>query len=121
MILRVKPGVSLKEIKPQVLLGLLMFHSVAAKLFPGKELTVTSVSDSQHGPNSLHPKGYAVDIRSKNFSTEEKYKLLREATAALGAEFDLILESEGKPYEHFHLEWDPKSTKASKLLGFRKQ
>ena len=36
-----------------------------AKVIPGFEFVITSGNDSRHGPNSLHPKNRAIDIRTK--------------------------------------------------------
>lgn len=67
---------------------------------------VTSVWDQSHGEVSLHYIGCAADVRSKNLTKSQKQKVLLTVQDKLGDEFDLILEADGEPHEHFHLEWD---------------
>lgn len=75
----------------------------------GIEVTITSVQDSTHTPGSLHPKGAAVDIRSKApfHDADEKRKFLDAVLRRLGLGYQGILEAPGTPNEHFHIEFDP--------------
>lgn len=72
----------------------------------GKVPVVTSVWDQAHSDVSLHYIGCAVDVRSKHLSREEKQKVLHLARSRLGEDYDLLLEAEGEPGEHYHLELD---------------
>ena len=65
-------------------------------------LVVTSVTDGIHNPGSLHPKGFAADIRSRDIPADVKDWLLRDCKRELGEQFDLVVEN-----DHWHLEFDP--------------
>ena len=67
----------------------------------GAELVITSGSDGKHGQNSLHYKGLALDFRIWNLGGAES-DVLPELKAALGPEYDVVLEG-----DHFHVEYDP--------------
>lgn len=70
-----------------------------------ENLVITSINDSQHSLNSRHYKNEAIDIRSKNFSNREEKRLFRvELELVLGKQFRVLLEDEGKPNEHFHIQ-----------------
>jgi hypothetical protein len=107
MSLCVKPCVRFDKLSTQVLLGLYIVHKVYEE--HNQVCTITSVTDGKHGPRSLHPSGNAVDIRSKSIiPSSEKRRILDICKYRLGKNYDMILECEGKPNEHFHLEFDPK-------------
>jgi len=74
----------------------------------GFEALITSLNDAKHGETSLHYDGGATDLRSKWFAN--KHQVLKECKEALGnnPDIDIILEGEGKPWEHFHMEYQPK-------------
>lgn len=72
------------------------------------EVTVTSIRDGQHSERSLHYRGLAVDLRSKHLTPEQRHTALIKLKRELGSDYDVLLESEGKPNEHFHIEYDPK-------------
>ena len=97
-------SVSLTGIRPELVMGLVMAESH----WPHREseLIITSANDARHSATSLHYAGAAVDIRSWN--VDDKVALRKSITEALGLDFDFILEEQGGPNEHFHLEWQPK-------------
>ncbi len=104
--MRFKQGVKFKGVQPEMVLALIRVGS----LFDSFKIPfiVTSISDGIHSKNSLHYKGYAVDLRSKHIQTNElKLALLSDIKEALGDEFDVILEHVGKENEHIHIEFDP--------------
>jgi hypothetical protein len=79
----------------------------AALLDVPTSVVITSVSDGTHSRNSRHYFGEAVDVRSKNFhSRAAKLLFLRRVLNRLGPGYQGILEGEGTPNEHFHLEYD---------------
>jgi hypothetical protein len=71
-------------------------------------LVVTSVTDGQHSPNSLHYKGLAFDFRSHDLANGRKLQVHGALRHHLGPDFDVILEALNTPNEHFHVEYDPK-------------
>ena len=95
-----KPGVRISGIRPELVLALILIEPVAYKF--NTQLTITSISDGKHGANSLHYKGLAVDIRTRNIEAERRKKFTDAVHAAIGDEFDVVLES-----DHLHVEFDP--------------
>ena len=75
----------------------------------GQEALITSLNDGTHSSTSLHNSGNAADLRSRFFGN--KQAVLQDCKEALGmsVHYDMILESEGQPNEHFHLEYQPKT------------
>lgn len=69
-------------------------------------LTITSAQDSQHTPGSVHPLGMAVDFRTKNLTGDQKHYLRDRVKERLGNAYDVVLEDEGGPNEHMHIERD---------------
>lgn len=98
--MRLKPGVSLKGVQPEMVVGLLISETIFAA--HGIELVVTSVTDGVHGVNSLHKKGLAADYRSKTLPKEWIPKVAEALRDALTNEFDVVVE-----VDHFHIEYDP--------------
>lgn len=71
---------------------------------------VTSGNDSKHGADSLHPKDRALDFRTRTIAErEDKFRFRDTLRAALGPDFDVVLEDVGGPNEHLHAEYDPKA------------
>lgn len=106
MKLRIKEGVSLAGLSPQMVLA----AHVVALVYQDKgvaECWITSGCDGVHMHNSLHYLGKALDFRTKNLGASLKPTIARDVQLALGAGFDVILESSGLPNEHLHVEWDP--------------
>jgi len=103
-----KPGVKLTGLAPQIVLALLIVHEIyRAASIP---CVVTSANDSQHGENSLHSRDglcRAVDVRTKTWLLD-KQQLRIDVKAALGDDFDVVLEHLGEDNEHLHVEYDPK-------------
>lgn len=99
-----KPGVSLKGLTPQILLGLIE----AEKVYKNRLLTmtVTSMNDSKHKEGSLHYRGLAADLRTKGTgSATSLFGDLKNKLQPMG--FDVILEFLGQEQEHIHIEHDP--------------
>lgn len=101
--IQLKYGVKLKDLKPQTVLAMVIVHSILAR--SGTDCIITSCNDSKHSAASLHYDGRAFDFRTKNYKFN-KDALMQEIRAALGDEFDVVLEDEGGPNEHAHCEWD---------------
>ena len=100
-LLKLKKPVSPSQIKPEINLAIM----VALTIWDRQSepvLTITSISDSKHGPASLHYVGYAVDIRIRELHNDPKF-LSDALRNALVDDYDVILES-----NHIHLEYQPK-------------
>ena len=107
--IQVKAGVDLRGIGTEILLGVTILDAVFAA--HGAKLLITSCRDSKHMEKSKHAIGDAVDIRlASRWVTTANIDLtvLNEARAALGDQFDLVLES-----DHYHCEFDPKADLAA--------
>jgi hypothetical protein len=97
-----KPGVDLRGLQPQLAIA----YTIATFVYSmkaGQRCVITSCSDGKHGPNSLHYKGRALDLRTSNLRPEQVHPVFITLTEALGESFDVCLEA-----DHIHLEWDPK-------------
>lgn len=102
--LAIKPGVDVKGISTETMLGVMILTSVFWR--HGIPTVITSCRDGKHKDGSLHYIGDAVDIRLPsrfNATVGIDLKLLAEGREALGEQYDLILEA-----DHLHLEFDPK-------------
>ena len=71
-----------------------------------RQLIVTSINDAQHRRGSLHYQGRAFDCRTKDlpFGSAGKRNLRDDIARYLGTGWDVILEDQGGPNEHLHLE-----------------
>ena len=105
--MKLKPGVILGDLTPQMVMGALIVKSVYLRLDPQCSCTVTSANDSKHSDKSLHYKGNALDFRTHDFTANKLY-LVKEVKDSLGIHFDVVLEAIGTPNEHMHVEYDPK-------------
>ncbi len=65
-------------------------------------LVITSGTDGRHMEGSLHYVGLAFDFRTRTVHPNDRMALTASLQAALGDEFDVILES-----DHIHCEYDP--------------
>jgi hypothetical protein len=68
---------------------------------------MTSGLDGKHRKDSLHYSGYAEDWQTKDLPDNKKYLMVKEVRAALGSQYDVLLEYDGLPDEHLHIEYDP--------------
>lgn len=98
----IKPGVDLRGVQPQMAIAYCIACGVYHEL-AGTGCVITSCSDGKHGPNSLHYKGKALDLRTSNLRPEQVHPVYIKLKESLGAQFDVVLES-----DHIHCEFDPK-------------
>lgn len=99
-------SIGLQSLKPQLILALIIIDQVMKQA--GQEALVTSLNDSKHARTSLHYDGGAADLRSKWFEHPEQVLALCKEALGNNPDFDMIYESKGEIYEHFHLEYQPK-------------
>jgi hypothetical protein len=100
--LSLKPDVQLAGIKPEILLAVMVAHSVYESY--GMPLMITSVRDGKHMGHSLHYAGLAVDLRTAGIVDAFLQEIVRKIRERLGPEFDVVLEA-----DHVHIEWDVKA------------
>jgi hypothetical protein len=112
--LRIKPGVKLHDLSPQILFALIVAEGTYAKL--GVDCVVTSCNDSgpSHRTHSLHAVGHACDLRVHNLDmqSDELEDFALDILEALGGpvgQFDVVLEGVGTPSAHIHIEYQPHS------------
>lgn len=101
-VLTIDPSVRLRGLAPQVVLAIFVAWSVY-QAFGVIGMRVTSCTEGKHSRASLHYTGNAVDLRIWNIPAENRAPLVAALKAALGAEFDAVLES-----NHIHVEYQPK-------------
>lgn len=99
--LLIKSGVKLTGLKPEILLGILVVREVFRE--HNINMVITSCMDGKHKVGSLHYKGYAVDIRTRNIPDAIVPVIINTCRINLGSEYDLVLEK-----DHIHLEFDSK-------------
>lgn len=105
--MKLKPGVRLKDLSPQMVLAIVVVNELYKKR--GLECVVTSANDSKHSVKSLHYKGHALDFRTHYQALNGlEIALVNEIKECLGSDFDVLLEGVATPNEHIHLEYDPK-------------
>jgi len=100
----IKTGVDLRGLQPQMAVA----YSIAQGIYhekAGVPCVITSASDGKHGPQSLHYCGKALDLRTNHLRPDQVHTVFVALKAALGVQFDVVLES-----DHIHCEYDPKET-----------
>lgn len=97
--MRIKPGVQLSGLKPEMILALLIVEPILVSF--GQDLVVTSATDSKHSKNSRHYIGYGADLRSRDIPEPARDEAAREMSAALGSEFYVAFE-----INHFHIQFN---------------
>lgn len=95
-----KEGTRISGISPEIVLALILTERVFQRF--GAELVITSITDGTHSANSLHYKGLAFDARTRDIEKSKLKDLAEQVHAALGDEFDVVLED-----DHLHVELDP--------------
>lgn len=100
---QVKSNVLFTIIAPAGFRILSAIDQCAAKL--DCDLVITSGCDGAHsGPADPHHTGEAYDLRSHDFSQEQKDVILAQINTMLGDRFYGFLETPGTDNEHFHFQ-----------------
>jgi len=105
----IKKGVTFFGIQPEMVFA----HFFIKEVFDrhGIECIPTSVTGKKHGTRSLHPIGYAEDLRTKHIKGDDRAETLKNLLSDLKKEVpqcDFILEHVGMIQEHIHAEYDDK-------------
>lgn len=102
--LSLKDGVDLSDLSGEaVFMAVVVDQVYAANGIPS--CVVTSGRDGQHSAKSKHYEKpcQALDFRTHTVPVPKQIKIRAEIKAALGRDFDVVLES-----DHLHVEHDPK-------------
>lgn len=83
-------------------------YTIACKCYGQYDCVITSANDSKHGPNSLHYKGQALDLRTRHLNGQGLQSVYHKLKESLGEQFDVVLEA-----DHIHIEFDVKEKQVS--------
>lgn len=100
MQLSIKPGVRIRGISNEMLLGIMVAQSVFENF--KEDMTITSITDGDHKAGSLHHTGEAVDLRSRDIEGNVLVQIVAQLRQHLGGYFDVVVET-----DHIHVEYDP--------------
>jgi len=100
--LKIKPGVKLQGLQPEMLIAVVVCRDICGHF--GVDAVITSARDGIHGKGSRHRIGMAIDLRIRDLKTDQPQDVTRKIGEALGEEFDVVLEMEK---HHIHIEFDP--------------
>jgi len=98
--MRLKPGVRIGGLKPEMVMASNIVGSVYQNF--NKELVITSGTEGSHSLRSAHYRGEAIDTRIYYFAEDILEDVERALKTALGPDFIVLLED-----THFHIEWRP--------------
>ena len=99
--MKLKRGVNVTGIQPEMLIGLIVAMAVYAGL--EYDFIITSITDGKHSKSSRHYIGGAIDIRTRHLSKEVAQIARDRIAKALPNDFDVVLEK-----SHLHIEYDPR-------------
>lgn len=99
--MKLKEGASLKDVSWRMFDAAIKVESVLAHF--GVDTVITAGTDGKHMVGSLHYRGLALDVRTRDLKDEDKQPAATAIRQVLGADFDVVLEG-----DHFHIEHDPK-------------
>ena len=94
-----KAGVRVLGIRPELVLALRIVEAVYQA--HGAPFVITSIMEGTHKRASLHYLGCAADVR---LPPQDAVSIVAEAKAALGEDYDVILEG-----DHVHVEFQAKT------------
>ena len=100
--MKIKSGVRLTGLQPQMVLAVFIAEKVYQKY--GVECVITSGVEGKHSGTSRHYLGYAIDLRTRDFNPADIPKVLEELKEALGDDYYVAFE-----VNHFHISFKPKT------------
>lgn len=98
-----KPSARLRRLTPALkrMLDVLCELDGSQSWLP-PDLVITSINDSQHGVGSRHYTDEAMDLRTHDVADRHAFHAL--LAERLGPRFTVLLEDEGQPNEHVHIQ-----------------
>lgn len=97
---RVKDGVVL-ELHPALVRVLPVIDALHLARY-GKDVVITSGLEGPHKKGSLHFRGLAVDLRTRDYPLSAARAFAQELRRGLGEDYNVVLEA-----DHLHVEYDP--------------
>lgn len=104
--MRIKDStVRIRGMSPELLFAIVQIEAAARSLNRDYEPTITSCIDGPHSWASLHYRGDAVDIRTRDLPPGMDVAILAEAIRdrLTHREYDVVVEK-----DHIHVEFQPK-------------
>lgn len=105
--MKIKEGVKLSGLRPEMTVALLAVGRIWSNLGASNNAVITSALDGKHSRASLHYVGFAIDVRLPNYyygyNEEDNDRAVKALKSSLGDQFDVILEE-----THIHIEFQPK-------------
>ncbi len=98
--MRVKPGARIRHCSAQILFAAVVANEVFHEY--GRELVITSGTDGKHSRTSLHYRGDAIDLRTRELDPSVVEAVAGEIRNRLGPDFDVVVER-----THIHMEYQP--------------
>ena len=99
--MRLVEGAVIMGLKIEVRPALIAAERIWKEHGRSEGFTITCGLDGEHSAGSLHPYGYAIDIRTKYFTEEVKKEVFAQLKKELPEPFDVIWHS-----THIHIEFD---------------
>jgi hypothetical protein len=103
-VVNVKQGVSLEGLRP-VILNILPVLDKISQEVANRDTIITSAVSSR-SVLSLHPLGYAIDIRTRDLTEKQLFNYVVEIKIKLSTCYDVVQEP-----DHIHIEFDPNKGK----------
>jgi len=99
--MKIKRGVRVHGMRPELMLVAIAAEPIWRKYHA--ELVITSALEGAHRRSSYHYSGSAVDLRTRDFSEENKERAADELRSSLGDDYVVILE-----HDHIHVHFQPR-------------
>lgn len=100
-------GARVLGLRSEVVLALMVANDVFKE--SGFDCVITAGIDGSHSRGSIHYKALAADLRANHIPQGERAGITEKIKVRLGDDYDVILEGDGTPNVHWHIEFDPKS------------
>lgn len=104
-----KTGVQIAGIKIEMQDALTVLEPLFRVISSGSPLVITSGTEGDHGDQSYHYNGLALDLRSKHLDLIDKEaftRAMRVVLRSIHPAYFAFLEAEGTDNEHFHIEFN---------------
>ncbi len=98
--MKIKAGAILAGLNIKMRLVLICANNIWSE--EGEELWITGGLDGTHSAGSLHYYGFALDLRSRDFTEKQKLRVIEKLRYALGKDYDVVSHT-----THIHVEYDP--------------